>query len=86
MKKRRLPKEFNLPAKAAVSGVIVSIYDEAGCCVRGYDSIISVSPALIILDSSLGKLHIKGSELSICDTDNAQLTLYGRVIGVQIGG
>lgn len=67
-------------------GVGVNIYDKTGCIVRNYDEIISYSPALIIINTNIGRLMLKGRDMELIETDSFELKIKGTVKSAEFSG
>ncbi len=78
-KRKRHFGVFEFPSEAINHGVSVCIYDEYGCTVRNYREITAYSPSLIIMQTDIGKLMLKGKDMELIENDAFEIKIIGSV-------
>ncbi len=70
---------FEFPTEAINHGVSVCIYDECGCTVRNFRELMAYSPSLIIMQTEIGKLMLKGKDMELVENDAYEIKITGSV-------
>mgnify|MGYP000121227064 FL=1 len=87
-KKRKKPcrKEYEFSPKAINEGVLVYIFDEAGCIVRNYISVFFYSENMILIETKRGRLALRGKNLLIAQSDCTDIKITGKVEACEFSG
>ena len=70
---------FGFPQEVVCGGVNLSIYENAGCCLQNYKSILSYTDFLIRADTPIGVVAISGSGLKIAELSQDALSITGTI-------
>ncbi len=80
MKKRRVRAEaFGFPQEVVCGGVNLSIYENVGCCLQNYKSILSYTDFMIRADTRVGIIAISGSGLKMAELSRDTVSITGTI-------
>ena len=84
-KKRRggkLAELFEFPPEVIVRGANLHVFEDAGCLIENYKSILSFSDALIKIETESGEIVLKGKDFAVAQMDSSNLSITGRIADV----
>ena len=81
MKKRKLKRAmfFEFPPEVVAGGMSLSIYENIGCSIENYGSILTYTEQLIRVESENWIVRIEGDRFHIAEMDDDTLMLNGCV-------